>query len=220
MSVIQFDQDSAMLPMIYIVDDDPAVSKALESVGEYLRVPVRCFSSGDQFLSNIPLQPCGCLILDLMLEGQSGMDVLRRLRELGYQLPVIVISGHATVSLAVEAMQLQALTVLEKPFRLAELKEKIETAFQEDVANRAVLADRDEARRRFNRLTVREREVLQLVARGFSNKQIAADLGLSLRAIEDRRSRLMKRLEAKSVADALLLLQRAELDHDLSAPPT
>ncbi len=203
-----------MSSMIHIVDDDPAVAKALGSVGDLLRVPVRSFSSGEQFLSAVTPDASGCLLLDLMLAGQSGLDVLRQFRKRGGTMPVIVISGHATIALAVEAMQLGAFTVLEKPFRLNDLKEKIEHAFQLDQTQRAAYRERDEARLRINRLTPREYEVLELLAKGCSNKQIAADLGLSLRAIEDRRARLMKRLEAKSIAEMLTVLQRAELTLD------
>ena len=117
-----------MSSMIYIVDDDPAVAKALASVGDLLQLPVRSFSSGEQFLAQVSPQAGGCLILDLMLEGRSGMDLLRELRQRASALPVIVVSGHATVSIAVEAMQLNAITVLEKPFRLNDLMQKIDAA--------------------------------------------------------------------------------------------
>lgn len=200
-----------MSSMIYIVDDDPAVAKALASVGDLLQLPVRSFSSGEQFLAQVSPQAGGCLILDLMLAGQSGLDVLRHFKQQHASLPVIVISGHATVALAVEAMELGALTVLEKPFRLNDLRTKLEEALRLNLAHRAAVQDREEARLLINRLTEREREVLQLIAHGCSNKQIAAQLGLSLRAVEDRRARLMKRLESKSVADALMILQRADL---------
>lgn len=196
---------------IFIVDDDPAVSHALECVGGFMNVPVRSFASADDFLMAVPPEATGCLILDLMLEGRSGMDLLRELRQRASALPVIVVSGHATVSIAVEAMQLNAITVLEKPFRLNDLMQKIEFAFRVDQSEREVRQEREAARSRISRLTTREREVLVLVAKGFSNKQIAAHLGLSLRAIEDRRARLMRRLDSKSVADALMLLQRANM---------
>ncbi len=200
-----------MSETIFIVDDDPAVSHALECVGEFMNVPVRSFASADDFLMSVPLEATGCLILDLMLEGRSGLDLLRELRQRTSTLPVIVVSGHATVSIAVEAMQLNAITVLEKPFRLNDLMQKIEFAFRVDQSEREVRQEREAARSRIGQLTTREREVLVLVAKGFSNKQIAAHLGLSLRAIEDRRARLMRRLDSKSVADALMLLQRANM---------
>lgn len=206
--------------MIYIVDDDPAVARALESVGRHMQLPVRSFSSAEQFLANVTPASSGCLILDLMLQGQSGIDLLRTLQHLERVMPVILISGHATVPIAVEAMQLGVVTVLEKPFRLSDLMHQIELALRRDEQQRAHYAEQATARRLLSQLTQRERETLRLVLRGYSNKQIAAELEISVRAVEDRRSRLMRRLDVRTVPEAQSLVQKAGFNaHEWNAEP-
>ncbi len=197
-------------PTIFLIDDDPAVSRALEAVGELMNLPVRAFSSAEQFLETAPLNEPGCLILDIKLPGLSGLELLDRLRESACELPVIVISGHADVPQAVLAMQRGALTVLEKPFGLETLITQVRDALDRDQRLREQRRRRDEARQRLATLTDREREVLDLIVRGLSNKQIAADLNLTRRAIEDRRARLMRRLAVRSVPELLALVQRSE----------
>lgn len=200
--------------LIHIVDDDPAVARALEGVGRHMGVPVRSFSSAEQFIEAVPNDASGCVILDLKLQGQSGLELLRELRSREHSMPVILISGHATIPIAVEAMQLGAITVLEKPFRLNELMQSVEAALALDEQQRAQHALHASARQQLNQLTTRERETLQLVLRGFSNKQIAAELDISVRAVEDRRSRLMRRLEVQTVPEAQTLVQRAGFSID------
>ena len=200
--------------MIFLIDDDPAVSRALEAVGQLMNLPVRVFSSAEQFLEKRPTDVHGCLILDIRLPGMTGLELLDRLRDSGDELPVIVISGHADVPQAVLAMRRGALTVLEKPFSLQVLMTHIREAFDRDERVRERRQRRDEARQRLAALTDREREVLTLITRGLSNKQIAAELNLTLRAIEDRRARLMRRLSIRSVAELLALVQQADEAHE------
>lgn len=199
-------------PTLYLIDDDVAVSRALEAVGEWLRMPVLSFSSGESFLKFDFANADGCLIIDIRLPGMTGLELQAALRERSCDLPVIVISGHADVPLAVEAMRLGALTVLEKPFSLDQIKAHIEEAL---VRNRSYLEQkqiREQARRRLALVTPREREVLDLIGRGLTNKQIASQLHLTLRAIEDRRARLMRRAGVASLAELLTLVQQANLD--------
>ena len=196
--------------MIFLIDDDPAVSRALEAVGQLMNLPVRAFSSAEQFLEKRPLDTHGCLILDIRLPGLSGLELLDKLRDSEDELPVIMISGHVDVPQAVLAMRRGALTVLEKPFSLQTLMTHIRDALDRDERLREQRRQRDEARQRLATLTDREREVLTLITRGLSNKQIAAELNLTLRAIEDRRARLMRRLSIRSVAELLALVQQAD----------
>ena len=195
---------------LFLIDDDPAIARAFEAVGELLKLPVLVFSSAEQFLEKARWDEPGCLILDIRLPGMSGLELLAKLRELGRELPVIVISGHADVPQAVLAMQYGAQTVLEKPFRLQTLIANIQEVLASDVQHREARRQRDDAQQRLALITDREREVLLLIARGLSNKQIAAELNLTLRAIEDRRSRLMRRVGARSLAELLNLLQLGE----------
>ena len=198
-------------PTLYLIDDDAAVSRALEAVGNFLRVPVLAFSSAENFLKFDFANAAGCLIVDIRLPGMSGLELQAALRERSCDLPVIIISGHADVTLAVEAMRLGALTVLEKPFPFERLKTHIQEALELDRSRRETNLLRDQARDRLAALTSREREVLDLIVRGQTNKQIAAQLHLTLRAIEDRRARLMRRVGATSLAELLAIVQQANL---------
>ena len=198
-------------PTLYLIDDDAAVSRALEAVGNFLRVPVLAFSSAENFLKFDFANAAGCLIVDIRLPGMSGLELQAALRERSCDLPVIIISGHADVTLAVEAMRLGALTVLEKPFPFDRLKTHIQEALELDRSRRETNLLRDQARDRLAALTSREREVLDLIVRGQTNKQIAAQLHLTLRAIEDRRARLMRRVGATSLAELLAIVQQANL---------
>ena len=198
-------------PTLYLIDDDAAVSRALETVGTWLRVPVLAFSSAESFLKFDFANAAGCLIVDIRLPGMSGLELQAALRERSCDLPVIIISGHADVTLAVEAMRLGALTVLEKPFPFERLKTHIQEALELDRSRRETNLLRDQARDRLAALTSREREVLDLIVRGQTNKQIAAQLHQTLRAIEDRRARLMRRVGATSLAELLAIVQQANL---------
>ena len=198
-------------PTLYLIDDDVAVSRALEAVGQMLRLPVLSFSSAEQFLKFDFANAVGCLIVDIKLPGMNGLELQAALRERSCELPVIIISGHADVLLAVEAMRLGAVTVLEKPFPLQQLTPHIQQAMELDRSRREASQQRELARGRMAALTLREREVLDLITTGTTNKQIAAQLHLTLRAIEDRRARLMRRMGVNSVAELMSLVPQADL---------
>lgn len=198
-------------PTLYLIDDDEAVGRALEVVGEWLRLPVLRFASAESFLKFDLAAATGCAIVDIKLPGMNGIELQAALNEISCELPVIVISGHADVPLAVEAMRRGALTVLEKPFSLDRLKTHIQEALELDRSHRETKKIRDLARERLSSVTPREREVLELIGRGSTNKQIAAELHLTLRAIEDRRARLMRRVGVTSLAELLTLVQQAQL---------
>ena len=198
-------------PTLYLIDDDRAVTYALEAVGNLLRLPVLTFSSAESFLKFDLANAVGCLIVDIKLPGMNGLELQAALSERSCELPVIIISGHADVPLAVEAMRRGALTVLEKPFPLDQLTPHIRHAIELDRSRRELTQQRQLARDRMATLTPREREVLDLVTQGKTNKEMAAQLHLTLRAIEDRRSRLMRRVGVNSLAELLALVQQANL---------
>ena len=192
-------------PSIFVVDDDPAVSRALASVGQLLGLQVHAFASAAEFLQAYDRSRPGCLVLDIKMPGMTGLELQRRLAEGGLHIPIVMISGHADVRIAVEALTRGAVTLLEKPFRLDELVTHIRRALDMDAARRALEARQAESNARLEELTPKERAVLDLIGAGSTNKQMAAALHLSIRAVEDRRARLMKKLGVRSLAELMQL---------------
>jgi FixJ family two-component response regulator len=193
-------------PTIYIVDDDEPIRRALLSVGTLLDHPVRAFSSAEDFLQAELGDVPGCLVLDVKMPGISGLELQRRLLDAGVRLPIVMISGHADVRIAVEAMTLGAVTLLEKPFGLEELLGHVRKALEKDRQIRDLQGDESDVKARLAALTPKEREVLDLIADGRTNREMAEGLGLSIRAVEDRRARLMKKVQARTVAELVRIL--------------
>ncbi len=188
-------------PTIFVVDDDPAVSRALQSVGQLLDLPVLSFPSPAAFLGSDAVTLPGCLVLDVRMPGMSGLELQQHLIDQEVPLPIIMISGHADVQIAVQAMQHGAVTLLEKPFSLDDITAHIRRGLRIDGQRREALAEQTQTRQQLAQLTRKEREVLELITRGRTNKEIAATLHLSVRAVEDRRSRMMKKLAVRNVIE-------------------
>lgn len=197
-----------MKPTVFVVDDDDAVRRAVASAGGLLGHPVRAFASAAEFLAAYSPDLPGCLVLDVKMPGMTGLELQRKLADDGVTLPVVMISGHADVRIAVEAMTLGAITLLEKPFSLDELLAQIRKALDKDTADRSARGKVDDVRTRLAALTPKEREVLDHIATGRTNREIADTLGLSVRAVEDRRARLMRKMEVNSLAELIALAAR------------
>jgi len=193
-------------PIIYVVDDDVALRQVLSAVGPILKTELASYSSAEDFLAAFQPDRPGCLVLDIKMKGMSGLELQARMAEQGAHIPIIMISGHADVRTAVESMSMGALTLLEKPFRLEELLTYLRNALQVAQSNWAALKEQSNQKARLASLTQKEREVLQLIAEGKANKEMATLLGLSVRAVEDRRARLMKKVGAKSALDLARIL--------------
>jgi FixJ family two-component response regulator len=192
-------------PTVFIVDDDPA---ALESAAELVRVVfprVETYSSATEFLGAYDRSRPGCLVLDVAMPEMSGLELQQRLAEEGIELPVIFLTGHGNVQMAVGAMHAGAVNFLEKPFHGQDLWDSIRSALKVDRENRLLRARRSDVEERLATLTSGEQEVLDLILAGKFNKQIAAELSLSIRTVEDRRSRIMKKLGAASVVKLVQL---------------
>lgn len=192
-------------PTVFVVDDDDAVRKAVASAGGLLGHPVRAFASAADFLATYTPDQSGCLVLDVKMPGMTGLELQRKLADDGTTLPVVMISGHADVRIAVEAMTLGAVTLLEKPFSLDELLAQVRKAIERDAAERASRGKAEDARAKLAALTPKEREVLDQVIAGCTNREIADTLGLSVRAVEDRRARLMRKMGANSLAELVAM---------------
>ena len=201
------------LPIVFIVDDDEAVRNSLRLLVKSVGLTAAASVSAQEFLATYnPLQP-GCLVLDVRMPGMSGLELQQRLNLLGAVIPVIFITGHGDVPMAVEAMQQGAFDFLQKPFRDQDLIDRIQRALEKDRANRAALGERSRIREQHETLTPREREVLALVASGKANKVMAAHLGLSQRTIEIHRARVMEKMGASSLAHLVrMVLDLEETD--------
>jgi len=188
------------LPIVFIVDDDEAVRNSLRLLVKSVGLSATALVSAQEFLASYdPLQP-GCLVLDVRMPGMSGLELQQQLNLRGAVIPVIFITGHGDVPMAVAAMQQGAFDFLQKPFRDQDLMDRIQRALEKDRANRAELGERSLIRQHHETLTPREREVLALVTSGKANKVMAADLGLSQRTIEIHRARVMEKMGASSLA--------------------
>lgn len=192
-------------PIVYIVDDDPAVLEAIRCLVESIHLKAETYLSADAFLKAYQRSGPGCLILDVRMPGISGLELQRRLAEIDAALPVIFVTGHADVRMAVEIMKQGAIELLQKPFRSQELCDTIQKAIRQDVENWRRRERQQDALRRVAQLTPAERAVMDLVAVGKTNQMMAHELGLSVRAIEDRRARMMKKLRVASRAELLEL---------------
>ena len=199
-------------PIVFVVDDDEAVRSSLRLLLKSVGLVPSALGSAREFLDVYdPAQP-GCLVLDVRMPGMSGLELQEQLNLRGAVIPVIFITGHGDVPMAVEAMQAGAFHFLQKPFRDQDLIDRIQRALEKDRADRAVLDERSLIRERLQSLTPREREVLRLVASGKPNKIMAAELDVSQRTVEIHRARVMEKMGASSLAALVrMVLDTGEL---------
>jgi two-component system, LuxR family, response regulator FixJ len=197
-------------PTVYVVDDDEGVRNSLRFLLKSVGLTARTLASAREFLESYrPRQP-GCVVLDVRMPGMSGLELQQQLNLRGAIIPVIFITGHGDIPMAVEAMQHGAFDFLQKPFRDQDLIDRIQRALERDARNRAALLQHDRIRERFAALTPREREVLALMTRGKPNKVMAADLGVSQRTVEIHRARVMEKTGAASLAQLVRMAMDLE----------
>ena len=185
---------------VYVIDDDEAVRESLSLLLESRALPVQTFASAPEFLAVAPSVPPGCVVTDLSMPGMDGLQLLQRLREHNLRLPVIVMTGHGEVSLAVQALKAGAIDFIEKPFPGAALFDAVETALQAIEDTRQNDAASRQITERFASLTKREREVLEGVIAGKPNKIVAYELGISQRTVENHRAGVMEKMHARSLS--------------------
>lgn len=198
-------------PVVHVVDDDEAIRRSISFLLKTSGYAVSTFASGPEFLKEAARLERGCILLDVRMPDIDGMEVQQQLREMGIMLPVIIMTGHGDIDMAVRAMKAGAADFIEKPFEKAQLLESLESARQRLESD--VLSDRrcDDARARLNVLTPRERDVLKGMVDGLPNKTIAYDLGISPRTVEIHRANLMQKLEVQSLSEALRIAFTARL---------
>jgi FixJ family two-component response regulator len=209
---------TAAEPIVYVVDDDLSVRQALSSLVRSVGLRVETFASARDFLRHARPDAPSCLVLDVLLPDSSGLDLPSELRTADTQVPIIFITGHGTIPMSVRAMKAGAVEFLTKPFREEELITAIQQALARDEAARENRAELAELRKRFEKLTARERDVLALVVTGRLNKQIAADLGTAEQTIKVHRGRIMRKLDVGSVAELVRLVERLDPARDPARP--
>ena len=201
-------------PAVFVVDDDDAVRSSLRLLLKSAGLPAVGYASAREFLDAWQPEQAGCLILDVRMPGMSGIELQGELNRRGAIIPVIFISGHGDIPMAVEAIQHGAFDFLTKPFGDQDLLDRVQRALATDAENRKLLAQREVLRERLESLTPREREVLGLVTQGKANKVMAGDLGVSQRTVEIHRARVMEKMGANSLA------QLVRMTIDLEGTPS
>ena len=186
--------------LVYIIDDDEAVRDSMSMLLDSAEIPYRCFATADEFFHQHNKLQRGCLVLDIRMPGMNGLELQQRLRDIESSLPIIFITGHGDVPMAVEAMRQGAFDFLRKPVNEIDFLDRIQLALDRESGDWHQKLDQAQARERITSLTDREYEVFQQVANGVANKVIAVDLGISERTVEVHRSQVMKKLDAKTLA--------------------
>jgi two-component system response regulator FixJ len=189
------------MPIVHVIDDDDAVRHSLAFLLGTAKIEVKTYDSAMAFLAIATNVKSGCIITDVRMPGISGIDLLRRLKELKIGVPVIVVTGHGDVPLAVEAMKIGAAEFLEKPFDDEVLLNVVRSALSKQNTDSKREAERADIDSRLAALSNRERDVLQGLVSGLANKQIAFNLGISPRTVEIYRANLMTKMQASSLSD-------------------
>jgi two-component system response regulator FixJ len=196
---------------VHVIDDDEALRDSLTFLLRTARLDVQSYPSAMAFLEALPEAKLSCVITDVRMPGMSGIDLLRRLRERKISVPVIVITGHGDIPLAVEAMRIGAIDFLEKPFDDEVLIASVKTALRQKEGEAKRHGERAEIEGRLAALSNRERDVLGGLVAGRANKQIAFDLGISPRTVEIYRANLMSKMQAGSLSDLVRMALIAEI---------
>jgi two-component system, LuxR family, response regulator FixJ len=204
--------DAAQAATVYVVDDDDGMRRALSLLLNTVGYKTAAFASPREFLDSFKTDAAGCLVLDIRMPGMSGLELQQHLNRMGSMLPVIFVTGHGDVPMAVQAMKEGAFEFVQKPFRDQDLLDRVNHALELDKENRNSLALRADVLQRFESLTPREKQVMQLVVDGAANKVIAIDLSLSERTVEIHRAKVMEKMGARSVAHLVKLQMNLSSD--------
>ncbi len=196
-------------PTVFIVDDDDEVRDSLEDLVDSVGLKAEIFASAQEFLAAYDPLRAGCLVLDIRMPGMSGLELQEKLGERQAVLPIIFITGHGDIPMAVKAMRRGAVDFIQKPFRDQDLLDRINSALAQGVGRREDMQEQRAIEERIHSLTRRERQVMEMVVEGKANKVIAIDLGLSQRTVEVHRANVMEKMRAKTLADLVRMVSRA-----------
>jgi len=197
--------------IIAIVDDDPSVREGLSSLIRSAGLQVETFASAQEFLARPGAEAPSCLVLDLQLPGLSGLDLQKRMAEVGLEIPIVFLTGHGNIPASVQAMKAGAVEFLTKPFDEQDLLQAIQEAVERDRRTRQQHDEMRELRNRYESLTAREQEVMQHVVSGLLNKQVAAELNITEYTVKIHRGRVMRKMHAESLADLVRMAENLEI---------
>ncbi len=198
-------------PMVFIVDDDAALRDALSSLLRSVGLRVETFASVADFVQFQRPDAASCLVLDVRLQGTSGLDFQNELARSNVNLPIVFMTGHGDIAMTVRAMKAGAVDFLAKPFREQDLLDAVTTALEKDRSGRQAHKHFNEIRSRFETLTPREKQIMALAASGLMNKQIAGEIGLSEITVKIHRGHAMKKMHARSFAELVRMAEALEL---------
>jgi FixJ family two-component response regulator len=206
--------------LIAVVDDDPSVRKGLERLIRSLGWKAETFPSAQEFLDHPRTEPPSCLVLDLQLPGLSGLDLQKRMAEVGLEIPIVFLTGHGNIPASVQAMKAGAVEFLTKPVDEQDLLRAIQEAIERDRRTRQQHADMRQLRDRYESLTPREQEVMRQVVSGLLNKQIAAELRITEDTVKFHRGHIMRKMRADSLADLVRMAETLGIRPPQRSPQT